>query len=299
MDDIDCRFGGVRNNVADVVDVSMKGAREMNIGFKVWLPAVLLGITLGVVAKASIRSALANFMTEARVFVFGIDAANQGTSKCAQPLTECPASVIIDTTGTPLLTQGNPGWLSLIGALPSGANVLGGVTQSGVWDVGIAGTLPLPTGAATSVLQTMGNTELTAINTTLGAPMQNSGGNVGLTGTLPSFASPPTVEQGTTPWIIGPEGVTSTVVTAAPTPGTFSTLLAANGSRKGCLIQNVGTTLGYIYPGPTGSATLSNSLLVGANGGTLSCDNHNATVLQDNIAGTCGFGTCDFVIVSQ
>jgi len=42
----------------------------------------------------------------------------------------------------------------------------------------IAGTITLPTGAATSALQTTGNTSLTTINTTLGTPMQNSGGSV-------------------------------------------------------------------------------------------------------------------------
>ena len=37
---------------------------------------------------------------------------------------------------------------------------------------------PLPTGAATSALQTTGNSTLTTINTTLGTPLQNSGGSV-------------------------------------------------------------------------------------------------------------------------
>lgn len=41
-----------------------------------------------------------------------------------------------------------------------------------------AASLPLPSGAATSALQTTGNTALTTINTTLGSPMQNSGGTV-------------------------------------------------------------------------------------------------------------------------
>lgn len=41
-----------------------------------------------------------------------------------------------------------------------------------------AASLPLPTGAATSALQTTGNSALTTINTTLGTPMQNSGGSV-------------------------------------------------------------------------------------------------------------------------
>jgi hypothetical protein len=42
----------------------------------------------------------------------------------------------------------------------------------------LEGVVPLPTGAATSALQTTGNTTLTTINSTLGAPLQNSGGSV-------------------------------------------------------------------------------------------------------------------------
>ena len=41
-----------------------------------------------------------------------------------------------------------------------------------------AASLPLPSGAATSALQTTGNTALSTINSTLGSPMQNSGGSV-------------------------------------------------------------------------------------------------------------------------
>ncbi|HXA40132.1 MAG TPA: hypothetical protein VNW53_14125 [Phenylobacterium sp.] len=55
------------------------------------------------------------------------------------------------------------------------------VTQSGTWSLAnISGTVSLPTGAATSALQTTGNTALTTINTTLGTPMQATGGTVGL-----------------------------------------------------------------------------------------------------------------------
>ena len=52
-------------------------------------------------------------------------------------------------------------------------------SQSGTWNItNISGTVSLPTGAATSALQTTGNTALTTINTTLNSPMQNSGGSV-------------------------------------------------------------------------------------------------------------------------
>jgi hypothetical protein len=65
----------------------------------------------------------------------------------------------------------------------------------------ISGTVSLPTGAATSALQTTGNTTLSTINTTLGSPFQ-AGGSVGntsfgISGTLPAFAATPTVNLGT------------------------------------------------------------------------------------------------------
>jgi hypothetical protein len=52
-----------------------------------------------------------------------------------------------------------------------------------------AASLPLPTGAATSALQTTGNTALTTINTTLGTPMQMTGGSVQNTPQAPSLDS--------------------------------------------------------------------------------------------------------------
>lgn len=96
-----------------------------------------------------------------------------------------------------------------------------------------------------------------------------------------------------------PSGVTTTMATAAPTATTFSSLLAASATRKGCSIQNVGTTLGYVYFGVNGSATTSNSFQVPANGGFISCNNVNGTVLQDNLSATCASGICAFIIASQ
>jgi hypothetical protein len=61
--------------------------------------------------------------------------------------------------------------LASLPALPTGSNVIGGVTQSGTWNItNISGTVSLPTGAATSALQTTGNTSLSNIDADLGAP---------------------------------------------------------------------------------------------------------------------------------
>lgn len=90
---------------------------------------------------------------------------------------------------------------------------------------------------------------------------------------------------------------TTTMATAAPTAATFGTLLASNVARNACLIQNTGTTTGYVYFGANGSATTANSFVVAA-GQSISCTNNNIT-LTDNVAGTCASGTCAFVISSQ
>lgn len=96
---------------------------------------------------------------------------------------------------------------------------------------------------------------------------------------------------------VQPIRTTTTMATAAPTALTFGTLLASNTARRSCMIQNTGATTGYVYFGANGSATTSNSFVVGA-GGTISCTNSNVT-LTDNVAGTCASGTCAFIISSQ
>lgn len=63
-------------------------------------------------------------------------------------------------------------------ALPAGSNTIGNISN-------ISGTISLPTGAATSALQTTGNTALTTINTTLGSPYQ-AGGAMAITSALPA-----------------------------------------------------------------------------------------------------------------
>lgn len=69
-----------------------------------------------------------------------------------------PASTLAAVTTVGAVT-------AITNALPTGANVIGGVTQSGTWNVNnVSGTISLPTGASTSVLQT---TQDTSINTLL------------------------------------------------------------------------------------------------------------------------------------
>jgi hypothetical protein len=94
-------------------------------------------------------------------------------------------------------------------------------------------SLPLPTGASTSALQTTGNTALGTLNTTLGTPFQ-SGGSIANTSFIATQATgtnlhtvvdnfPVTqpisgtvaVTQSTSPWVVDGSGVTQ------PVSGTF------------------------------------------------------------------------------
>lgn len=77
---------------------------------------------------------------------------------------------------TPLSVTGTfwqatqPVSLAALPALPAGSAVIGGVTQSGAWNIGnITGAISLPTGAATAAAQATGNTSLGNMDTAIGA----------------------------------------------------------------------------------------------------------------------------------
>lgn len=85
------------------------------------------------------------------------------------------------------LSQDLSGALRVLATFPASLAVTNAGTfavqasQTGNWDIrNITGTVVLPTGAATSALQSTGNTALTTINTTLGSPFQ-AGGSIGNT----------------------------------------------------------------------------------------------------------------------
>jgi hypothetical protein len=63
-------------------------------------------------------------------------------------------SAIIGKVGIDQTTPGTTNGVQVNAALPAGANVIGGVTQSGTWNINnVSGTVSLPTGAATSAKQ--------------------------------------------------------------------------------------------------------------------------------------------------
>ena len=69
------------------------------------------------------------------------------------------------TNGQQVATQVDSSGRLLISSIPAGANTIGAVSQSGTWNVNnVTGTVSLPTGAATSALQTTGNSSLSSLD---------------------------------------------------------------------------------------------------------------------------------------
>jgi hypothetical protein len=79
-------------------------------------------------------------------------------------------------------------------------------------------------------------------------------------------------------------GTASAVYTETPltvaTGNTFQQALAANAGRKSCVLQNNSTHQGYAYFGTLASATLTNTIQVAANGGSVRCDTGTVVSLQ-------------------
>lgn len=169
---------------------------------------------------------------------------------------------------------------------------------------GQVATWPPPAGAV-AFLCVYNSSPPTLSNTNVGFAQCDSAGSLRVSASFtPSGTQDVNITQilsaavsSTNPLFAGQSTATTTMATAAPTAATFSALLASNASRKACLIQNTGTTTGYVYFGATGSATTGNSFVLSPNQ-AISCTNNNVT-LTDNVAGTCASSTCAFVISSQ
>jgi hypothetical protein len=93
-----------------------------------------------------------------------------------------------------------------------------------------------------------------------------------------------------------PSTATSTqAATTLGSAGTFSSVLASNTSRKGCLVENTSAENEWVYFGATGSATTSNSLKVAA-GYAVNCSS-GPIVASDNIAVAGSVSSGDTVVV--
>ncbi len=125
----------------------------------------------------------------------------QPVSAVSLPLPSGAATSALQTTGNGSLAtiatnlglnpmQSSGGTVGLV----SGSATIGKVgidqTTPGSTNGVVVNSSALPTGAATAANQA-------TVISTLGTPMQNSGGSVGISGTLPAFASTPTVNLGT------------------------------------------------------------------------------------------------------
>jgi hypothetical protein len=93
-----------------------------------------------------------------------------------------------------------------------------------------------------------------------------------------------------------PSTATSTqAATTLGSAGTFSSVLASNTSRKGCLVENTSAENEWVYFGATGSATTANSLKVAA-GYAVNCSS-GPIVASDNIAVAGSVSSGDTVVV--
>lgn len=177
-----------------------------------------------------------------------------------------PLNVFVTNAGSPIpISDGNgsitvdgtfwqatqPVSLATLPALPAGTNTIGAISntsfncnQSGTWNISdISGTVSLPTGAATSALQSTGNSSLASIDgkfPSLGTKTSSSSVSVTL-----AFAS------------------TSTITTVASSTASV-TLVAANNSRKTLVILNDSTANLYIALNASAASTTNYSLFLGA-----------------------------------
>jgi hypothetical protein len=116
--------------------------------------------------------------------------------------TDVPATVPTDATAATTIALLKALNNSNVAPVPAGTNNIG--------------TFTLPSGASTSALQTIGNTALATINTTLGTPFQ-AGGSIGNTSFGAVLAAETTkvigtVNQGTTPWVVTSTSTGKTIV---------------------------------------------------------------------------------------
>lgn len=144
------------------------------------------------------------------------------------------------STGAPTYTTGTQAAVSL--------TVAGAVRtdSSAVTQPVSATALPLPTGAATSALQTTGNTTLATISGQLPATL----GQTTMAGSLAvTIASNQSALQ------VSPVTSATANLTSVTASATSVTVLASNTARKGCIVTNDSTAILYLAFSATSSTT--------------------------------------------
>jgi hypothetical protein len=153
----------------------------------------------------------------------------------------------------------------------AGESQCAAVSSAGAVSVA-ASALPLPTGAATSALQTTGNTALTTINTTLGNPFQAGGALAANQSVNTAQVNGVTTLTGTGAVGTGAQRVavgTDTATIAGSAPGTAGSASANVISVQGIasmtpFLANPGTAANWGV-GATGSAVPANAIYNGVN----------------------------------
>lgn len=134
-----------------------------------------------------VSPAWANFdvTTGSGTHVFAIDAANQGASLCAATSTECPASVLVDTSGAPFGTTGNHLFATVSGAVGATLNTTPSLANgNGVVPTQGGAVLSATNGVFTNIL--VGNVAESATNGIFANQLQ---GNAALSVSNPAFTA--------------------------------------------------------------------------------------------------------------
>ncbi len=117
-----------------------------------------------------------------------------------------------------------------------------------------------------SAFKTANHTDLSAINTTLGTPMQNSGGTVSVT-------------QGTSPWVISGTSTVSGTIAATQSGAwtTGRTWTTSNSTDSIAAVQSGTWNIGTV-------TTITNVVHVDDNSGSLTVDNNGTFAVQATLA---------------
>jgi hypothetical protein len=235
-----------------------------SVGISGTLPAFAATPTVNIGTAPSLTFTNTSFTANAGTNLNTSALALESGGNLASINTKLPSNLTV--TATRLLVDGSgvtqPVSLS---TLPTGTNNIGSLTN-------ITGTISLPTGAATAANQTTGNTSLSSIDsktpalgqalatasvpvvlpaaqiTTLTPPT-----SVGISGTLPAFATTPTFNIGTSSLALESGGNLASINTKLPSNLTVTaTRLLVDGSG---VTQPVSAAS---LPLPTGAATSAN-----------------------------------------
>ena len=128
---------------------------------------------------------------------------------------------------------------------------------------------------------------------------QDGGGLVAAV--TPSAGLPVNVVAGSLTGTLSPSTTTTTNGSGTiATGGTFQSILASSGTRKGCLIQNPTTATEplYVFFGANGSATTANSISL-APGASVNCTVSGLLVATDNVSATATTNGHAYVEMSQ